>query len=140
MIVDKLTEIIRDDEVEVVLKHIPTLLPALYPNQATTVTYRGKVIGRADYDPPDSVRISGDIKMPVRVISFAKIVSWNGKPFKYKSSSKSPSAMEAKTFKVAGSNGNTYQITVSSDGHKRCSCPGFGFRGTCKHIEAFNEK
>lgn len=32
---------------------------------------------------------------------------------------------------VQGSGGKTYTIR-----NGRCSCPGFGFRGTCKHVEA----
>jgi hypothetical protein len=31
---------------------------------------------------------------------------------------------------VKGSNGNTYTIV-----NDKCSCPGFKFRGSCKHME-----
>ena len=39
-----------------------------------------------------------------------------------------------KFYKVMGSNGNTYTV-IESNGSLRCSCPGFGFRGKCKHTE-----
>ena len=38
----------------------------------------------------------------------------------------------ANIVEVAGSNGNRYQVDL--DG-KNCSCPGYKFRGNCKHIE-----
>lgn len=47
---------------------------------------------------------------------------------------------EATTFKVKvkshlievkGSNGNSYQVDPDS---RTCTCPGFTFRGSCKHI------
>ena len=35
---------------------------------------------------------------------------------------------------VQGSKGNSYTV-VKEKGKKSCTCPGFGFRRTCKHIE-----
>jgi hypothetical protein len=32
-----------------------------------------------------------------------------------------------------GSKGNTYIVAVDSDGGISCNCPGFRFRGKCKH-------
>lgn len=44
---------------------------------------------------------------------------------------KPPAGVE--TYKVEGSKGNTY--TVTKDGGKlRCTCTGFTFRHTCKHL------
>lgn len=36
---------------------------------------------------------------------------------------------------VEGSKGNTYEVELHPKGFD-CSCPGFGFRGKCKHTVA----
>ena len=41
-------------------------------------------------------------------------------------------------FKVAGSKGNEYTVTEDS-GKWSCTCPGFTFRGSCKHIKEFSD-
>ena len=42
---------------------------------------------------------------------------------------------EVKTWKVEGSKGNVYKVTLSGD-RWSCTCPGFRWRNSCKHIEA----
>ena len=37
------------------------------------------------------------------------------------------------TYKVPGSTGNVYTLTIS-DNNKSCSCPGFTYRRKCKHL------
>jgi hypothetical protein len=39
---------------------------------------------------------------------------------------------EGRTWKVAGSKGSEYTVT-ESNGQISCSCPGYKFRGSCKH-------
>ena len=36
---------------------------------------------------------------------------------------------------VTGSNGKVYLLTKNSSGKYSCTCPGFTFRHTCKHIK-----
>jgi hypothetical protein len=133
------TKITRDEEVTIEMEHRSPMLPAVFGEQPKTITYKGKIVGSADYDPKDSLRITGDTQMPIRVITFAKIVSYNGKPFKYTPTvvvdPKKPAP--PKTVQVEGSKGKTYTITIREDGGKTCSCPGFGFRGSCKHIDNY---
>lgn len=38
-----------------------------------------------------------------------------------------------------GSKGNTYVVTVDGDGDISCNCPGYRFRGKCKHYTAVAE-
>ena len=40
---------------------------------------------------------------------------------------------DPETIKVSGSNGAVYNLS-RSNGRWNCTCPGFQFRGTCKHL------
>ena len=39
------------------------------------------------------------------------------------------------TWEVEGSKGNVYKVTLTGD-RWSCTCPGFRWRNSCKHIEA----
>ena len=130
----------RDEEVTIEMENNSPMLVAVFGEQPKTIKYTGKVVGSADYDPKDSLRITGDSQMPIRVITFKKIVTMNGQPFKYTPTvvvdPKKPTP--PKTVQVEGSKpGKFYTITIAADGGKTCSCPGFGFRGSCKHIDNY---
>jgi uncharacterized Zn finger protein len=36
--------------------------------------------------------------------------------------------------------GSYFELWVSPWGHVRCTCPGFTYRGLCKHAEALRDK
>lgn len=36
---------------------------------------------------------------------------------------------------VQGSNGKVYLLTKNANGKYNCTCPGFSFRHTCKHVD-----
>lgn len=40
-----------------------------------------------------------------------------------------------KEYKVKGSKGDTYTVTITEVSGNSCTCAGFGFRGKCRHIE-----
>ena len=46
-----------------------------------------------------------------------------------------PKLPTIKTYKITGSAGNVYTITISENNDILCSCPGFTYRSSCKHIE-----
>ena len=46
-----------------------------------------------------------------------------------------PKLPHIKTYKVPGSTGITYTITVTSENSVNCSCPGFTYRRRCKHTD-----
>lgn len=92
------------------------------------MSYTGDIVSSSNYDPPDSIRMSTDIKdFPFRVIMKKNIRSLDGKPFDFK-------VTKDRVIKVKGSNGNEYTVKESG-GTKTCSCPGFQFRKTCKHLK-----
>jgi len=44
-------------------------------------------------------------------------------------------AADVVSYEVQGSKGNTYNVT-DNGGTWTCTCPGFGWRRKCKHVEA----
>lgn len=50
-----------------------------------------------------------------------------------------PTAPQPDQWEVPGSNGKTYTVTREPGGgmNYQCSCPGFQFRGSCKHVAEF---
>ncbi len=78
-------------------------------------------------------KISGDKKSsPEEIPYIANLQEWaNSKVREYESQrTKMPTVI---TYKVPGSTGNVYTLTVSKDS-KSCSCPGFTYRRNCKHL------
>jgi hypothetical protein len=71
---------------------------------------------------------TGDDQWPVRIIERSRVVEIDNSPV-----SISTDDVAAKTIMVAGSRGETYTVTIDKTG-TTCTCKGFQFRGTCKHI------
>lgn len=46
--------------------------------------------------------------------------------------------VQPKTLTVAGSRGASYTVRLRENGQTSCTCPGFGFRRTCKHLTALS--
>ena len=47
--------------------------------------------------------------------------------------------VKSEQWKFSGSQGNEY-VVQRLDGVLRCSCPGFTYRGDCKHVKQVEEK
>ena len=74
---------------------------------------------------PEEIAVStGSPEFPFRIIQRKYIREIDGKPYKFEVKEKK----EQVRF-VKGSNGKVYEVTSHS-----CTCPGFTFRGTCKHV------
>lgn len=69
--------------------------------------------------------LSGKIKIDRRGRKFEKLVP---NPFKGYDKPKADSAI----VEITGSKGETYTVNTEEN---TCSCPGFTYRGKCKHIE-----
>ena len=91
--------------------------------------YTGIVVHEKWYGD-DKIGLTTDIKhFPVRVLSRANIVEVMGAKVDY-----TPVKSNRETITVQGSKGNTYIVT-KENGKASCTCPGFGFRKTCKHVQ-----
>ncbi len=74
---------------------------------------------------PEEIALSTGLKdFSFRVIQRKYIREIDGKPYKFEVK---PKKEEVRL--VQGSNGKVYEVTSHS-----CTCPGFTFRGTCKHV------
>lgn len=91
--------------------------------------YTGTII-RQKWFKPDEIGITtGDPNFPFRVINLARIVEVSGAAVDY-----SVAKSETITKTVQGSKGATYIVTKNGN-NVHCTCTGFGFRKTCKHVQ-----
>jgi hypothetical protein len=70
---------------------------------------------------------TGNPEWPVRVIARKNIVSINNQAV-------APMKSDVRTVKVKGSKGDEYIVTVGA-GKTNCTCSGFQFRRSCKHVK-----
>ena len=71
---------------------------------------------------------TGQAKFPIRRIDPEYIVSIDDTAVEAPTVSQ-----EIKVVDIAGSKGNTYQVTITPTG-RSCTCSGYEFRKSCKHI------
>jgi hypothetical protein len=91
--------------------------------------YTGVVVHEKWYGD-DKIGLTTDVRgYPVRVLSKANIVEVMGAKVDY-----TPVKSEREVITVQGSKGNTYIVT-KENGKVTCSCPGFQYRKSCRHIE-----
>ena len=92
--------------------------------------YTGTIV-REKWVKDDEVGITtGNPSFPFRRINRERIIAVNGAGVVFSP----PPKVERIEKIVAGSKGNTYTVTKES-GKASCTCPGFSFRKTCKHLE-----
>lgn len=91
-----------------------------------TIDIAGKLTKLPKWCPPDSIALIRDSDGGLSVISPKSILSIDGKKFK-------AVLPKVKSWKIAGSKGSTYVVT-ESNGHYTCTCTGFQFRKSCKHL------
>ena len=92
--------------------------------------YTGTIV-REKWFKDDEVGITtGNPSFPFRRINRERIIAVNGAGVVFSP----PPKVERIEKIVAGSKGNTYTVTKES-GKASCTCPGFSFRKTCKHLE-----
>jgi hypothetical protein len=97
-------------------------------------TYTGQV-GRPDRSVPQGsfmLLTPQDSRMPTRVISLARVIDLRYADGDQAAQRQSGSAV--KTWQVEGSRGAVYTVTQRG-ADKTCTCPGFTFRESCKHVQ-----
>lgn len=97
----------------------------------TTIT--GIVEKATKFTPPNFVRLVTDFDSPVRVreIPLERII--NVEYADGRQADKTQINKREKIYTVEGSRGSKY-VVVNSDNSWSCTCPGFQFRRSCKHI------
>lgn len=95
-----------------------------------------------DFDLPNTiVFLKGDMlyamkpeNEPTRVLTTPLRIDKRGRKFEEVKDIEIPDLNnQVEVIEVQGSKGNTYYITMSDT--PNCSCPGYQFRGSCKHIK-----
>lgn len=88
-------------------------------------TYSGSEVSLKHVGGDSIALTTGIADFPVRVIPRAWVDSINGAAYTHTSS-------QTQTKIVKGSKGELYTVTLGAKPH--CTCTGFAFRKTCKHI------
>lgn len=101
-------------------------------NVPRTYVTKGKVVESEGHDSPDTIRLfTGDPEFPYSVVQLSDKVTVtydDGSTNSYESTDEE----HKESWQVKGSTGS---YTVSRIGTQwSCSCKGFMFRGSCKHI------
>jgi hypothetical protein len=107
---------------------------AMIPAESTTRTYTGTVLPSYKWMNDRQFCLSGDTDWPVRVInldSLEALTLESGELVKVDTSTKQ--------FIVDGSKGSKYVVQREKTGWS-CTCTGFGFRKSCKHITEISNR
>ena len=90
--------------------------------------YTGTVVYEKWYKPNEVGLTTGQDWFPVRRLQRERIVEVNDLPVDY-----SEPASDRIEKIIIGSKGNEYTV-VKEYGKSTCTCPGFTYRGQCKHL------
>lgn len=104
-------------------------------NTQTRRTYTGTVVRSASYDDPKSFRLTtGDSTYPVRVVDLLSVVD-----LVYSDGTKGTKVAQKKIevtaweVKSDSRKGGFYTVTREGN-HFSCTCVGYGFRKSCRHV------
>jgi hypothetical protein len=97
--------------------------------------YEGEILYEKWFKPNEVGITTGDPRFPFRRIQKERIVEVNGEESKFSQQSLSVSEdSEQRTISVKGSTGSLYEVQVGGGRGSSCSCKGYQFRGSCRHI------
>lgn len=103
--------------------------------------HTGTVCASASYDDPQSFRLStGDRQFPMRVIALDVVTELSyDDGTKGIQTDKKKVEVNAWQVKSDSRKGGFYTVTRSGD-HYACTCVGYGFRRSCRHVLAIKAK
>lgn len=96
-----------------------------------TVSYEGTAVQLKHVSADCLALTTGQADWPIRVIPRSWIMSIDGQPYSWAVSTQV-------TRTVQGSRGQVYTVTVGA--RPSCTCTGFAFRGSCKHVKEFQNE
>lgn len=91
--------------------------------------YTGTIMREKWFDADEIGITTGDPSFPFRRIRRERILEVNGATIEFTP----PPKVERTVTQVAGSKGNTYTV-IKEGSRATCTCPGYSFRKTCKHL------
>lgn len=106
---------------------------SMIPPQPTEVMFEGIVLNPYKWLSDREFCMSGNKDWPIRVINMSQVTD-----IQLISGSLKTIDIDTKIFNVNGSKGNKYIVTRSKSKWE-CTCTGFGFRKTCKHISELSK-
>jgi hypothetical protein len=123
----------KDSKVRVIVRYSQG--PNMIPPQPGTNIFEGTVVPKFKWLNDRQFCITGDDIMKIRVIDMNLV-----NDIELLSGQMQNVNTDVKVFEVNGSKGNKYIVTKDSKGWD-CTCPGFTFRKSCKHVsELSNEQ
>jgi hypothetical protein len=140
MVIDKAEECMRlpdyNTKVKVTVRHdCSWMIP---PKKHVDVDIEGRLMPSEEWDPDNTIRVfTGDYNRPFCVIRIKSIVRFEdetGARIEKPKVTAKKAVDNTQTFQIAGSKGNTYNVTRKGD-IWRCECVGFQMRGKCRHVE-----
>lgn len=101
---------------------------SMIPPQPTERVYEGTVLKSHKWLTDREFCLTGDSDWPIRVISMNQVIG-----IELISGDMKTIDLDSKVWTVKGSKGNSYVVTRNASKWD-CTCPGFSFRKTCKHV------
>lgn len=101
---------------------------SMIPPRPTVLEFEGTIVNPYNWLNDREFCMTGDKSYPIRVINMSMVVD-----IKLISGKMKTIDMDTKVWNVKGSKGNKYVVTRTSSKWD-CTCPGFTFRKTCKHV------
>ena len=102
--------------------------PNMIPPQPGIIRFEGRVVPGFKWLTDREFCMTGDDVMPIRVINLKNV-----KNITFKTGGTKTVNVAVQTFTIKGSKGDQYLVTRSPKGWT-CTCKGFEFRKSCRHV------